>query len=248
MNDFFGSPFAHIKYPICFDLCDSPSKNKIFAEIIDKYHSYKKFAPSPGRSIRWNIFETQTGNLIGAIGLSSAVLAVSSRDKFIGWDEKTKLRNLNMVANNSRFALIRKNTTIKNTGSMVLKQLRIIGAKLWKEKYSNNLTLIETFVEPIRSEELDGQKLRTGSIYLSDNWIEVGMTAGASIQKNPFKLWLKETGKRGDLARKDKEECLRVYGAYLGNTDGSGRKITKSQKKIVFLKPLVDDWKKILNS
>ena len=59
--------------------------------------------------------------------------------------------------------------------------------------------------------------------------------------------WAKEKGERGRLARENKEECLKKYGGYLGEHNKSGYKVTESKKKIVFVKPLVKNWKKILN-
>lgn len=228
--------------------CTTPSENKIFRETIDKYHSYVKYKDSPTRNIRWLVYESVSGNLVGAIGLSSATIAVAKRDEYIGWDNITKMKNLGKLANNSRFCLIRANFTIRNIGSMTLKNLRIVGSKRWKEKYNEPLILIETFVQPERGEELDGKMTRNGAIYLADNWINVGMTSGASIRKTPLKLWAKETGERGRLARENPEECLKQYAGYLGEHNGSGFSVTKSPKKIILIKPLVFNWKKILTS
>lgn len=237
-----------LKNPIYLLECTSPSENRIFRDTINTYHSYVKYKDSPTRNIRWLVYESVTGNLIGAVGLSSATIAVAKRDEYVGWDNETKMRNLGKVANNSRFCLIQKNFTIKNVGSLTLKQLRIQGAIRWKEKYNEPLVLLETFVQPERNDEYKGYSTRNGSIYLADNWINVGMTVGSSIQKTPLKLWAKETGERGRLARENPEECLRRYAGYLGEHNSSGFKVTKSPKKIIFLKPLVFNWNKILTS
>lgn len=228
--------------------CTTPSENKIFRDTINKYHSYVKYKDSPTRNIRWLAYESISGNLVGAIGLSSATIAVAARDAFIGWDNVTKMKHLGKLANNSRFCLIRNNFTIKNIGSMTLKQLRIRGAQRWLERYEEPLLLIETFVQPDRTDELDGRVTRNGAIYLADNWINIGMTSGSSIRKTPLKLWAKETGERGRLARENKEECLKKYGGYLGNCSESGYNVTTSPKKIILVKPLVDTWKELLNS
>jgi len=243
--------FFEIEKPntqVVLESCINPTQNKLFRDTIDIHHSYVKYKDSPTRNLRYLVYEGVSGNHIGAIGLSSATIAVACRDKFVGWNNETKMKNLNKLANNSRFCLIRQNSTIKNTASMTLKAIRIVGSKDWKLRYGDDLILIETFVLPEREEEYDGKKLRNGSCYISDNWINVGMTSGASIQKSPMLLWAKETGERGRLAREDKKECLRIYGTYLGDHNGSGYKVTESKKKIVFVKPLVKNWKKILNS
>jgi hypothetical protein len=226
--------------------CSSPAQNKIFRDTINNFHSYVKYTDSPTRNLRWLVYETVSGNQIGAIGLSSATIAVAVRDKFIGWDNPTKIKNLCHLANNSRFCLAQPRISIKNAASSTLKQLRIVGAKRWKEKYGDDLVLLETFVQPERDEEYNNYKLRCGACYKADNWIFVGETQGNHIRKTPMRLWAKEDGERGRLAREDPEECLKRYAGYLGEHSGSGYNVTKVAKKIMFVKPLVKDWKEKL--
>jgi len=232
-----------IKTPVFLVECDSPEKNKLFRETIDKHHSYVKYKDSPTRNIRWLVYESKSGNHVGAIGLSSATIAISCRDEFIGWNKDTRIKNLGMLANNSRCCFIQSNITLKNVGSMVLKQLSNVGAKRWMEKYEQPLLMIETYVQPERDEEYNGKKTRNGAIYKASNWIEVGKTSGNSIRKGPLGLWRKETGARGELARKDPKAALEKY----GYAEGKEYIITKSPQKIMFVKPLVWNWKERLN-
>jgi len=236
-----------VKTPIFLVECVGPSQNKLFRETIDKYHSYVKYKDMPTRNIRWLVYETKSGNLLGAIGISSATIAVAARDKYIGWNNNQRMGKLVQLANNSRFCLIPNGSSLRNVGSQVLKQMRIVGANRWKEKYGDDLILLETFVQPDRDKRFHGYKKRIGAVYRADNWIEVGQTAGHHIRKTPLKLWAKEKGERGRLARENPEECLRQYAGYLGEgTSSNGYKITKSPIKIMFIKPLVDNWKEIL--
>ena len=227
-----------VEYPIALVECKTPPQNKTFRDIINTYHSYKKYKDSPTRNIRFLVYEAASGNNIGAIGLSSATIALKVRDDFIGWDNEHKMKNLGMLANNSRFCLIQDRMTLKNVGSMTLKRLEIDGGRRWKEKYDQDLVLLETFVEPSEN--------RVGSVYKASNWIMVGETMGNHIRKTPLGLWAKEKGERGRLARENPEECLKRYAGYLGEHSDSGYKVTKVSKKIMFVKPLVKDWKEKL--
>ena len=101
-------------YPILLDECKTPEQNKLFRNTIDTYHSYRKYTDSPTRNIRWNIYETISGNHVGSIGISSATIAISCRDNYIGWNKDQRIKNLGMLANNSRCCFIQKNMTIKN--------------------------------------------------------------------------------------------------------------------------------------
>src|SRR5271157_2954717 len=118
-----------INYPIFLEECKTPQQNKLFRDTINKYHSYCKYTESPTRNLRWNIYESESGNHVGSIGLSSATIAISCRDDYIGWDNEKRIKNLGMLANNSRCCFIQKNMTVKNVGSMSLKQLDVCGKK-----------------------------------------------------------------------------------------------------------------------
>lgn len=232
--------------PVYLVECSTPEQNKMFRNTIDTYHSYVKYKDSPTRNIRWLVYETVTGNHIGAVGLSSATIAVAVREAFIGWDNETKMRNLCHLANNSRFCLAQPKISIKNAASSTLRQLRIEGAKRWKSKYGDDLILIETFIQPERDADYNNHKSRNGSCYLADNWLNIGETMGNHIRKTPLGLWAKETGERSKLARENPQECLKRYAGYLGDHNNSGYKVTKVAKKLMFVKPLVKDWKKKL--
>jgi hypothetical protein len=224
-------------YPIFLQECVDVSQTKIFRNIINKHHSYVKYKDVPQRRINYIIYRTLDSKPIGAIGISSCVLAIGVRDKWIGWDKDTRLKNSNQIANNYRFCLIPDNG-IPNVGTMALKLLREVGSKRWKEKYGDDLIMLETFVQPL----IDGSdNKRNGAVYLADNWIEVGETLGNSIKKAPLLLWQRENSTRGEMARTNPQEAIKRYAV--------GREhyvITESPIKKVFLKPLVKNWKILL--
>jgi hypothetical protein len=222
------------EYPIFLQECLNPSQTKIFRDIINTHHSYVKYKDVPQRRINYLIYRSSDGEAIGAIGISSCVLAIGARDRWIGWDKDTRLKNSNKVANNYRFCLVPENG-IKNVGTMALKLLREVGAKRWQEKYGDELIMLETFVQPL----IDGSdNKRNGAVYLADNWVMIGETLGNSIKKAPLLLWQKEDSKRGEMARNHPEEAIKKYAV--------GREhyvVTQSPIKKVFLKPLIKDWK-----
>jgi hypothetical protein len=227
----------NIDSPILFEECLSKEQNKTFRNTIDNHHSYVKYKDVPQRRINWNIYDTKSGDVIGAIGISSCVLAINSRDSWIGWKKEERLRASNSIGNNYRFCLI-PNSGIKNLGTLSLKMFRTLSMKRWKEKYGDDLVLIETYVQPSIS---GSDNKRNGAVYLADNWIQVGETLGNSIKKAPVLLWQKENSKRGELARTNPEEAIKKYAV--------GREhyvITESEKKLVFVKPLVKNFREVL--
>ena len=241
MNSFINHNY---NYPIFLEECTTKTTHDLFRKTIDEYHSYKKFSHSPTRRIHFLIFEQKSGNLVGAMGIGSATIAISCRDDYIGWNKETRLKNLGMIANNQRCCFIRKNITIQNVGSMALKRLEIDGGKRWLEKYNQPLIMIETFVQEARDEEYNGNIKRNGSIYKASNYIQIGISSGHSIKKCPLALWRKDDSPRGELARNDPKAALEKYGKIYG---GKEFVVTDSLPKIMFIKPLVKNWKEMLN-
>lgn len=217
--------------PLQFIECKSSSETKIFRHTINTFHSYMDYKDTCNRRINWNVYETSTGNLVGALGINSAILSIQARDSWIGWNTVTKRLHLNKLANNYRFAIIRENVTVPNIGSQMLKALRYIGPIAWKTRYGDELVLLETLVKPPW----------TGAVYRADNWIYVGMTKGVSFSKAPLLSWQKEKSARGELARSNPKAAILKYA--VGRTHYC---ITQSEPKLVFLKPLCKYWRKKL--
>jgi hypothetical protein len=226
-----------IDYPIYFAECNSKVMHSTFRETIDTYHSYKKWTHQPTRRINWLVYQTDSSQLLGACSLSSCVLAIGCRDRYVGWNKDERMKNSNHVANNSRFCLIPNATELKNVASMTLKLLRIIGRQRWKEKYGDDLYLLETYVEPINEDGV----YRQGACYKASGWTYVGTSQGNSIKKAPVRLWNQEDSPRGRLSRENPTEAARKYGY-----NESGYNVTKSEPKMVFVKPLIKDWRSLL--
>ena len=235
-------------YPIKLVECKQSSEFKLFRDTIDQHHSYVKYKDSPTRRLSFLVYESASGNFIGCIGLTSGTLALKCREEYIGWSNDLKMKHLHQIANNSRFCLIKNNITVPNAASMTLKSLRTIGADTWKLKYDDSLVLLETFILPTRENQYIGHYNRNGACYKADNWIELGMTEGNSIKKIPIVMWKKENTERGRLARDNPEECMRQYAFYVNNSEKYGYDVKATQKKIIFIKPLIKNWKQILLS
>ena len=62
-------------------------------KIINDHHKYKKYRDYVGRTL--NQFVKKDGEIIGCVGVGSAVLALTPRDDFIGWEKTQRLKNLN---------------------------------------------------------------------------------------------------------------------------------------------------------
>jgi hypothetical protein len=109
--------------------------------------------------------------LLGALGFSAPAWKLSSREYFIGWNEKQRAKNLDLVVENSRFLIL---PWIKspNLASRILGAITRRLPDDWHDRYGRRPVLLETFVQ------LDRFK---GTCYLAANWIQIGVTEGYSL-------------------------------------------------------------------
>jgi hypothetical protein len=106
--------------------------------------------------------------VVGCVQFSSPAWRLAVRDRWIGWDDATRLRNLQRVVSNSRF-LILPWVRVKNLASHVLSQaLRRLSVD-WPARYGPKPLLVETLV--------DRQRFQ-GTCYRAANWQELGSTSG----------------------------------------------------------------------
>ena len=133
-----------------------------------------------GAQLRYLAFVTQpTRTVVAALQLSSPAWRLAARDRWIGWDEPTRVRNLQRVVNNSRF-LVLPWVRVKNLASRLLALLArrllallaLLARRLaadWSARFATEPLLLETLV--------DGSRY-AGTCYRGANWIELGDTAG----------------------------------------------------------------------
>lgn len=156
---------ARAVMPLEFRQVDTPGDSSLWNELIERYH-YLKYKPLPGAQMRYLLFHGSY--LLAALGFSAAAWKVAPRDRFIGWDDRQRRRNLYRIANNSRF-LILPWVKVRNLASSILAAAAKRLGNDWKERYGYEPVLLETFVERSRFR---------GTCYRAANWIHVGDTQG----------------------------------------------------------------------
>ena len=141
---------------------------EIWNEFVSRYH-YLNYKPPFGNFLRYFI-KSERG-LLGCLMFAGAAKALSVRDKWIGWTENQRLRNLAWLINNTRF-LIFPWVRVKNLASHVLGQVVRRIKEDWLELWGYGPVLLETFVDPQHYE---------GSCYKAANWEYLGMTTGDGL-------------------------------------------------------------------
>lgn len=153
----------------------SPKDSQLWNQFIHRYH-YLGYKPLPGAQIRYFI-QYQDG-FLGAISFSASAWKVAPRDKWIGWTDIQREKNLHLIVNNSRF-LILPWIKSKNLASKILSLCAKQLPRDWMNRYNYQPVLIETFVEKNRFK---------GTCYRAANWILVGQTQGRG-KKDRYKLY-----------------------------------------------------------
>jgi len=136
-----------------------------FNSLIEQYH-YLGYAHPVGEGLKYLI--RAKGHIISCISFSSAPRHIGSRDKYIGWDQHSRKRNIHLMAYNTRF-LILPWATIKNLASHILGLVSKQISKDWLAIYGHPIYYLETFVDT---------ELFKGTCYKAANWRYLGLTTG----------------------------------------------------------------------
>ena len=142
----------------------TPSE-KLFNGLIQQHH-YLGYCQPVGEHLKYIIYAH--GNPIACMAWSSAPRHIKSRDQFIGWSPDVRMRNLPLIAYNTRF-LILPWVRVKNLASHILGQMVRVLPRDWQNQYHHPVYYLETFVD---------KSLFSGGCYNAANWIYLGDTTG----------------------------------------------------------------------
>ena len=144
--------------------------SRLWNALMDRYH-YLGHGPLCGAQMRY-LIKSPCYGWLGGLSFSGAAWRVKARDRWIGWTDAARKKNLGKVVCNSRF-LILPEVQVPNLASHVLSMSvkRLPGD--WFERYGFEPVLLETFVERDRFH---------GSCYRAANWQYVGNSRGRGRQ------------------------------------------------------------------
>lgn len=154
--------------PILIERVTTPDQRRLFRELVGRYHYLGHTVPF-GAHLRYLIVASQPERqVVGCVQFSSPAWRMAARDRWIGWNDRTRARHLPRVVNNSRL-LILPWVRVKNLASTILSQAARALVADWPRLYGVTPLLLETLVDPVRFD---------GASYRAANWIVVGTTSG----------------------------------------------------------------------
>lgn len=156
---------VHELPPLTLQPVTAAGSSPLWNEYIARYH-YLGYSPLAGSQMRYNVLAGD--RLVALISFGASAWKLAARDRFIGWDQEQRHRNLQLVVNNARFLIlpwIQSKGLASKILSMVARQLPLD----WHARYGLRPVLFETFIETPR---------HRGTCYKAANWIHVGRTVG----------------------------------------------------------------------
>jgi hypothetical protein len=147
---------------------------KLFESFLQTYH-YLAYTQPVGEHLKYLIYAR--GTPVACMSWSSAPRHIGCRDRYIGWSQEVRRRNIRLMAYNSRF-LILPWVKVECLASHILSEVarRISGD--WEALYRHPIYYLETFVDPERFR---------GTCYRAANWIRLGLTTGRGKNDQTFK-------------------------------------------------------------
>ena len=158
--------------PIRLHVASEKDDIKQWNEYVDRYH-YLGYKRPIGPHLRYFIIDNQERKL-GCLLFSYAVKSLLCRDEWIGWQEKSHKKHLDLVVNNNRF-LIFPWVKVKNLASKALSMASRQLADDWNERHGYKPVLLETFVDLTKFD---------ATCYRAANWHYLGHTEGRASTKN----------------------------------------------------------------
>ena len=159
---------------ITLQVVSGKSTSLLWNEYMARYH-YLGYAAMSGSQIRYNVFAGE--QLVACISFGACAWKLKDRERFIGWSEEQRQRNLQLVINNARF-LVLPWIESKGLASKILSLAARQLPKDWKQRYGFEPVLLETFVEYERHK---------GTCYKAANWVNVGRTTGRGKKSTSHK-------------------------------------------------------------
>ena len=137
----------------------------LFNGLLQQHH-YLGYTQPVGEHLKYMVFAGERP--IACMAWSSAPRHLGSRDRFIGWSAQARLKNIRLLAYNTRF-LILPWVTVPHLASHLLGRIAKRLSADWQTVYAHPIYFVETFIDPQRF---------AGTCYRAANWTVMGLTTG----------------------------------------------------------------------
>jgi hypothetical protein len=151
--------------PLTFRQVRRTAEEATFNGLIEAHH-YLGYTQPVGAHLKYLVYAQQ--RLLACLAWSSAPRHLGPRDRFLGWSQEQRRRNLRFLAYNPRF-LILPWVEVPHLASHILGRMARLLPVDWQRIYGHDVVFLETFVDPTRYR---------GTCYRAANWQVLGLTTG----------------------------------------------------------------------
>jgi len=141
------------------------SDEPLFNSLVEHHH-YLGYEQPVGEHLKYLV--RAQGRPIACMAWSSAPRHLGSRDRYIGWSQEARKRNIRLIAYNTRF-LILPWVQVPHLASHILSRVAATLSSDWERTYEHPIRFVETFIDPERFR---------GTCYRAANWVLLGRTTG----------------------------------------------------------------------
>jgi hypothetical protein len=141
------------------------SDEPLFNSLVEHHH-YLGYEQPVGEHLKYLV--RAQGRPIACMAWSSAPRHLGSRDRYIGWSQEARKRNIRLIAYNTRF-LILPWVQVPHLASHILSRVAATLSSDWERMYEHPIRFVETFIDPERFR---------GTCYRAANWVLLGRTTG----------------------------------------------------------------------
>jgi Domain of unknown function (DUF4338) len=145
----------------------------LFNSLMEQHH-YLGYEQPVGEHLKYLVWSQ--GRPVACVAWSSAPRHLGARDRYIGWDQRARRRNIHLIAYNTRF-LILPWVRVNHLASHILGRMAVRISDDWQSLYGHPIYFLETFVDPERFR---------GTCYRAANWVVMGATTGRGKQSNSY--------------------------------------------------------------
>jgi len=143
-------------------------QSRLWRELVERYH-YLGCRVPVGANLRYVVRSVRYPDRVLACLLwTSPAWKIAVRDDWIGWNDRQRQQNLQLIVNNGRF-LILPWVRVRGLASKILACCARQIAGDWQQRFGYRPLLLETMV--------DVERFR-GTCYRAANWIPLGQTQG----------------------------------------------------------------------
>jgi len=165
-----------------------PDEQTRFDALIEKHH-YLHSATWVGERLLY-VAEYQN-EWVALLAWCAPAYHLKAREQWIRWSDRQRQRRLSLIANNTRFLILREAGTCPNLASRIMRLGLDRLSDDWQHRYGHPIWIVESFV--------DAQLFR-GTCYKVSGWEHIGNTAGWKrggadfyvAHDRPKQLWVRE--------------------------------------------------------